>query len=284
MINKNASGIILGQTTGIIKSDGLGPSLGDEVTKKHKKRKRQKAKPFAKGLGGGSAIAFSPSSITGLLAWFKADAIVGLADGAACTSWADQSGNAKDLSESADGVGSPTYHTGVVNGKPVVRFSNAGKVLERNDAALRTATLSLFIVAKFRDTTATRGLFTIFNNGTNNGINIVWNGDLHANMGGGLAVIFKLTLDTNWHQYGLRSDAADDVWTARFDKAAGHYPTETAVVAFNAAAVFTLARFYENAATLGANVDIAEVILYNNKLSDTNRDLVENYLSTKYGI
>lgn len=53
--------------------------------------------------------------------WLKADAIPGLADGAAIASWADSTGNGNNATQ-ATGAKQPLYKTAIVNSKPVVRF------------------------------------------------------------------------------------------------------------------------------------------------------------------
>ena len=59
-----------------------------------------------------------------LMAWFKADAITGLANGATVAIWGDASGNGNDVTETTPGQ-QPTYVAGALNGLPVVRFNGA---------------------------------------------------------------------------------------------------------------------------------------------------------------
>ncbi|HVM48799.1 MAG TPA: LamG-like jellyroll fold domain-containing protein, partial [Candidatus Acidoferrum sp.] len=56
-----------------------------------------------------------------LAAWFKADAITGLATGSALGTWADASGIGNDATQSVAGQ-QPTFVTDAINGLPVVRF------------------------------------------------------------------------------------------------------------------------------------------------------------------
>lgn len=63
----------------------------------------------------------SPSALT---VWLKADAITGLASGAAVSVWNDSSGNGGNALQTLN-ASQPTYVTGAMNGLPVVRFNAA---------------------------------------------------------------------------------------------------------------------------------------------------------------
>jgi hypothetical protein len=78
---------------------------------------------------------FLPSSLGGLSLWLKADAGVSLF-GSFVTAWADQSENGNNTTDY--GGYSPTFVSNVVNGKPVIRFGNAG-----NATVLKTSPTSI---------------------------------------------------------------------------------------------------------------------------------------------
>jgi hypothetical protein len=59
-----------------------------------------------------------------LAAWFKSDAIPGLANGASVSNWPDLSGQGNDATQAIVSH-QPTYVTGAMNGLPVVRFNAA---------------------------------------------------------------------------------------------------------------------------------------------------------------
>jgi len=61
----------------------------------------------------------SPSA---MVAWFQADAITGLGNGAAVSAWADSSGNG-DNAVQPSSTNQPVYVTGAMNLRPVVRFN-----------------------------------------------------------------------------------------------------------------------------------------------------------------
>ncbi|MGC9944297.1 MAG: lamin tail domain-containing protein, partial [Verrucomicrobiota bacterium] len=58
------------------------------------------------------------------VAWFKADAITGVANGGALATWTDASGNGNNATQPTPGQ-DPIYATNAMNGLPVVRFNNA---------------------------------------------------------------------------------------------------------------------------------------------------------------
>lgn len=77
---------------------------------------------------------FDPRVFDGLKVWLAADRLTGLADGAAVASWTDMSGNGNHAVQ-ATGANQPIYKTGIVQGRPVVRFDGANDFLKIADAA-----------------------------------------------------------------------------------------------------------------------------------------------------
>ena len=60
----------------------------------------------------------------GMLLWLHADAITGVSNGGAVTTWTDSSGNGYNaVYVNPNGEVAPTYVANVFNGLPVVRFS-----------------------------------------------------------------------------------------------------------------------------------------------------------------
>ena len=75
-------------------------------------------------VGEGANSAQASASPSALVAWLKADAITGLANGSAVSVWADSSFNS-DYAVQPLIANQPTYVTGAMNGLPVVRFNAA---------------------------------------------------------------------------------------------------------------------------------------------------------------
>ncbi|MBW8864369.1 MAG: hypothetical protein JF609_05485 [Verrucomicrobia bacterium] len=75
------------------------------------------------GESGNSAEASAAPVAPAVAAWFKADAITGLGNGAAVSSWTDSSGHGLNATQS--GSQRPTYSVNAINGLPVVHFNSA---------------------------------------------------------------------------------------------------------------------------------------------------------------
>lgn len=96
----------------------MGISVGQTLVRLNTRRQSLAAQSFT------AAAAFTPSSITGQLGWFKADAITSLSDADPVTTWVDSSSNAYDATQST-AANKPTYKTNIQNSLPVVRFAAA---------------------------------------------------------------------------------------------------------------------------------------------------------------
>ncbi len=125
---------------------------------------------------------FSPSDISGLELWLKADAITGLNDGDAVTTWSDSSGNGYDATQSVAGQ-KPLYKTAIQNSLPAVRFDATNDVLKTQaDATLKP--FSVFAVIKVADLSAVRTLIGS------------WNGANDTTATGGISIDLSTTYKT----------------------------------------------------------------------------------------
>lgn len=80
-----------------------------------------------------------PSDFSGLDAWFKIDTLSGLSNGNAVTSWTDQSGNGRDITQGT-GAAQPVYNTGIFNGGPAVRYTTAKSLAFASDLIIAAST------------------------------------------------------------------------------------------------------------------------------------------------
>lgn len=227
-----------------------------------------------------SVTVHAPDDLSDLQMWLGADAIGGLSDGEPVALWSDQSGEGNDATQSTPSL-QPTYKTGIINGKPVVRC--AGDWLEV-DSLLFPSTWTVLAVVS---------------NSSNIGANMLLN---RGNSASNNPWACRLAWDGNQFESLLRDDA--------LNKASAKSPTAyTGVQEFTAKRDGDLTEIRRNgifladdSATLGAMTtdrtrighgirdftlyygDIAELVVYDRVLTDSERDGVENYLCTKYGI
>lgn len=233
------------------------------------------------GTGGLNLIlpAFSPTDIAGLQLWLDASQITGLVDNEPVTTWVDASGNNRNAASS--GTSRPLYKTNVLNGKPVLRFDGANDYMATPNV-LNTDIHTIFVIAKA--------------NGTEE--DIIGSGSLIS----GDILIMRFTNLFRGH-----------FWTNNSPNAVDSVGTETAAWTLynqevNSAQIITRRNgIQDNAANIVGtkqgvtrpiivgnrtgvysggflNGDVAEVIVYNTALSTENRQLLETYLMTKYGI
>ena len=196
------------------------------------------------------------------------------------TSWSDQSGLGNDLT----GSGNPMLLIDALNGRNVIELDGAGDTLTRlldlNGLPTDNADRSLFIVAKY-DGTGYGGV-TYGDNQKNRAFGAVVDstGSLRV-QGWGSGNDFDSGITgtgSGWlmqevvHDNGIMSHYKDGIL---IDSQAHTYRTDVA----NGEGLFIGA---EIDGTPYVDMDIAEVLIYNRALSDTERQQVEVYLKDKY--
>ena len=255
-----------------------------------------------------------PQTISGLQLWLDAsdastlyDATTGgslvAADGGVAR-WEDKSGNARHATQSTSGD-RPLRKTSVQGGKDVLRFDGSGDTLSIGDDAtfkfLHSANSTVFIAltrssssgsaimctnnggtgtvgwsSYFFDGTATNDRFGLLVGRGQQGVAVS-----QVNSGNGvissgwsaLSFVSKPTDATAGNRASLRRNGG----TAIADNAA----TGT-VSTSNSQGAFVIGAYVGYAADYGG--DIAEIIIYDSALSDTDREAVENYLLAKWAI
>jgi hypothetical protein len=227
---------------------------------------------------------FAPTAIGGLQGWYKADAITPVADGAAVGTWPDSSGNGRNATQ-ATGGNQPTYQTLEKNNLPVVRFDGSDDMLD-STCPIGGATQTVFVVAKITDFSAARTLV-----GPQSGAGL----QLRANATSGAEAVLKsgtATIGTGgtnliagqWYILQATYNHTTGAWALY-----GPVSTVTGTTANGSGTnVQTLSaaslRIGRNGTSEPMLGDIAEVLVYNSVLSDTDRRRVENYLGTKWAV
>ena len=92
----------------------------------------------------------TPKSVANLIAWYAADRIVGLTDGAAVATWSDLSTSGAGNATQSTSSQRPTYQTVEVNGLPVVRHDGVDDnlIIANTGSVLNDATITVLAVIK----------------------------------------------------------------------------------------------------------------------------------------
>lgn len=220
---------------------------------------------------------FSPKQIAGLQLWLKADSLA-LNDGDPVGTWADQSGNGRDFTQATASL-KPTYKANILNGKPVVRFDGVDDLLTAA-AAVMTVTSDWSLVAVLKPISAVADRAPVMN-GSASGYGIGTSTGATAKKG-------WIAGGVSWQDSTTAADTNANVWVVSRVSGGGtttlHVNGTALTVADAAATTPTASRLGSHAAGSEWNGDMAEVLMYTPKLTDANRDLLESYLGSKYGI
>jgi len=215
---------------------------------------------------------FDATTIAGLKLWLKADSIVPLVDGTRITQWSDVSGNNYHLS--AAGVDRPTLKTDVINRKPVVRFDGVANRIF-NAASIAVAQPDTIIMVAFGIVNVSN-LYFLSSSGAQQLLLLPNTGTYYMMATGGVAI----------NPAGNRGGAFH-IFTGVFNGASSNAYVDGVLVGSGNMAVAPVGAVYlmTNAGnTVHPPGDIAEMLIYNSALSDTNRNRVESYLKSKYNI
>ena len=225
---------------------------------------------------------FSPINISGLIAWWDADQITGLADGEAVTTWTDASGAGANITQ-ATANRKPLYKTGVINGLPTVRFDglNDGTGDYLRGAFNRAIPNTVFIVLQFlaAQTGATKTIMDGVADPNNYMFQKLSTGAETERASCGTALNGPDTADfVTWHIWALTfNGASSSIHRDGTSRAAGNAGT-------GSQNGITIGGGAYLADTAFSNMDIAEVLIYNSVLSAVNFSKVGKYLAAKYAL
>ena len=232
---------------------------------------------------------------TGLAVWLKADAGITTNLSGGVTTWSDQSGNGNDAVQVND-PNAPLFVTNDVNGNPVLRFNGiapSAQYLEVSDAgtAFLTNDFTTFALARFVGSYAAlrQNVWSKcsaagwagpidwwFNTGT--GAPFCYRGDGTSFLGFGGTTAPTLGL---YSVLGLEVTGVDGGISHYLGFAGVGSGTALTNIA-DAGLPLRIGRREDNGTQL--NGDIAEILLYNQALSGTDRTNVTAYLYAKYNI
>ena len=215
------------------------------------------------------ASPFTPSSITGLDLWLDANASLNSgtpSNGSSVALWVDRSGQGRDASQATAG-NQPVFvsDNGIGSGMPAIRFDGSNDSMSFTQFLPRSA----FIVNKTTGGAhALAGILGKFPNGTG---------------------IRRSNSEEGWHHPGDGNVFTNPAGSGFFINGnAGHLVNKhvwhvmsairstASTVEFN-----SLAKAYTGREWAG---DIAEVLVYDSTLSESDRQKVEGYLAHKWGL
>lgn len=230
------------------------------------------------------ATYFTPDQITGLHLWLKADSL-SLNDGDAIATWSDSSGNGHDGTQ---GTGSrqPTFKTGIINGKPVVRCDGGDSLVIANTASHDLATYSIFVVAARASGT---GLImgkstTSFTDGRRRKFNLSFSSNTNLRYGAGAdgtQIDETIASSLSFNIVGVITRGNSD-----HDMIDNGVATTSATALndsdFNSAALCVCSGFGQAAENFTG--DIAEIIMINRPVNSEESLGIQNYLAAKYNL
>lgn len=256
------------RTTGVIRTAGEPNDGGAAIT----------ARQWRVMSGPGGTTVTTPDQIDSLVHWWRADAITGLTDGANIAAWPDSSGSGYHLEQPLSYY--PVYKTGIVNGRPVARFVGSGGLtnLRNETASASLPATTIFAVVRPTDVSGAR---TIRGASDNGGLQFrLENGKIDL-VRQGIAVIGTgaTTLSTSGFSIVAASYANATSWAVylngTLDGSGSHSQTLTA----------GRTTFVGDSSLFGGERwagDIAELVVFDEVLSSTDRAAVTAYLNTKY--
>ncbi|HMV43304.1 MAG TPA: LamG domain-containing protein [Leptospiraceae bacterium] len=227
----------------------------------------------------------TPAS-SGLKLYFQSDSLSGLANNATVSSWTDQSGNLNTLNQ---GTGSkmPTFLTNGLNGRNTLKFLSANMQELNNNATvgLGGTSFSIFAVAQPLSLGIDQGIIGISNSCGNDKVLGV---DTTNFLYGGICNLIYLTsssfsittipnIFTETYQHGGGGNLGNLYQAGNLISS-----QVSSATPFSGSTVLAIGRRYAAAAYW--NGHISEVLFFDSALGNADRELVECYLSSKYGI
>jgi hypothetical protein len=224
-----------------------------------------------------------------LIAWFKADAITGIANGSLVSTWNDFSGNG--YSANAPG-GAPTYVTGAMNGLPVVRFTKVNSSCLTFNRPVQDDFTIMFVYQSSQNDQGT-GIYYYQGAGLVDGEV----GGVAADFGTSVNANGQLCVGTGQPDVAIHSgngfnNGQPHVVTFERTRSTGALVlyvdgTQVATGTGGTQTLTAPAQLVLGAVTTGGGYlsgDIAEVKIFNAALPNSDRSAEENVLKCKYGL
>jgi len=221
---------------------------------------------------------FDPTSIAGLTMWLDASTL-SAAPGAMISAWPDISGNGRTVNI----IGTPALIISPIlkNANKVVRFT-LGQARVRATGLDVDKDYTLVYVARMWGSSA--GRIASASYPPANVLFGWWNGfEGAAYAGGFLLPDTKVAQTTNWKMYSADAATLPAYRPRLFSNGVFLTGDGTVATTDGWGANFNLSGYTASTSDETCDCEVAEVVLYNRKLSDADRQQVEDYLRTKWG-
>jgi len=203
--------------------------------------------------------------------WFSADSL-SLNDNDAVSTWRDLSGNGNDATQGVGGE-QPSFQTNEINGRPVVEFDGSD-----------------FLEMGSHVTTSAMSFYTVFSS-TTGGPKTIFTSEKHIFRGRNInAFTYYGTTSTsiakNWITPSIFTIHSDASGTGNFSLTCdGNYSNHTRT-SFNSLTRTLIGAWPTGATSENAffSGQISEIIAFNNELDSASRNILINYLATKYNL
>lgn len=230
------------------------------------------------------SAAFSPSDISGLQLWLDADDSDTITlNGSTVSQWNDKSGNDYNVSQGT-ASNQPTYQSAVLNSKSVVRFDGTNDRLFNTTAQPVSGSNNRTIFIVFSCNSASPTDYSLYFGPSNGGYGEVMgiSQEIAVRVNQGNRVFDQSNSDGSHAFVTFIQNGTNisnfDAWKNGTALSA----TSTLSRELNTGTGLYLGSHGDNSSFLDG--DIAEIIVYNSALSTSDRESVESYLSTKWGI
>lgn len=220
-----------------------------------------------------------PDSLAGLRVWYKADALPGLNDGDRVPSLIDSSGSGNDTDVPAV-VNQAILRTNRLNGLPVIEFDPDGGGYILANLVLANNEYTYFVVLKSASTSAEGYLAYPNTTGKLSIEKIADNQEFNVNLKLDDASSFRIGSS------GSVSATNFQILESSKTQAGLHrlHLNGAEIASVTPPSTFTLDSSGGVSFPGPANLEVAEIIIYDRALSDSERKLVEANLSSKYGL
>jgi hypothetical protein len=229
---------------------------------------------------GSEESTFAPSDISGLQLWLDAnDTDTITLNGSTVSQWDDKSGNVYHVSQGT-ASNQPTYTASALNSKSVVRFDGNDELTNGSATPVGGSTnRTVFIVFNSTGGSAISYGVTL-GDSTSTGQSFGVSKEIAVRVNGGNRV-WTTAIDATHAIVTIILDGTSTTDLSAWKNGSSLTTSSTGTQTINTAAGIIIGNGTAGGSLVG---DVAEIIVYNSVLSTSDRESVESYLSTKWGI